>query len=371
MKLAPFVAAALLCSSVASAKDLIEVRVGAMDALSKSDSVTSERFKRGYEAAFFYAFGKYDQKLQKCGYRMSVDFDHFEQEDAAGVQRSAKNLEERGSWIVFAPSRSNHFLLAAKSVTNTPLVSSLANANEVYEQQGPAFTMYPTSSALAQGLLSSIKGKGWGKTYGVAVDRACLVCRDFAASFETAAAGKLKKVFEVDVPGEPPQMDDLIKHLSEQLPEILLLPNYSKNSGYIISALKERFPNLRFLGGDGWGTDEFGFLLRYPIGKEQVGLTARGSLASSKMRQMLKMQSLDSYWSGEALPPSNQSYLISEFVEKITDQLCKTRPTNREVFVSNVRKLPKDFFRTNAGVGVFALKDGTLKFSHRVEGKAL
>ena len=54
----------------------IEVRIAAVAALSVTDSDYSERFKMAYQAGFFYAAGELQNKLEKCGYRIGVDFDY-------------------------------------------------------------------------------------------------------------------------------------------------------------------------------------------------------------------------------------------------------------------------------------------------------
>ena len=75
----------LLCCGAIQANtppESINVKIGLMESLSPTAPSASDRYKRLYESALFYALGENEQKLQKCGYKITSTLAYFDTLDA-------------------------------------------------------------------------------------------------------------------------------------------------------------------------------------------------------------------------------------------------------------------------------------------------
>lgn len=347
----------------AFAKTLTTVRVAAVAALSSSDSDYSERFKAGFQGAFFYGAGETAEALRKCGYRLEFDFSYYASGDAVSISEIAKETVRRGAWLVVAPDRSNEALVAANSVPLTPMVSLLANAKDVSNLRPPFFLASASVEDLAAVAVKHALGSSYGKTYGVAVDPTCRFCVNFEEGFTKRAFGRLEKKFQVDLIGESPDITELLSALRKNKVQFLLLPGYSKQSGFTISKLGSNFPGLKFVGGDGWGDDTYGYIAKYPILAEQSGFSVRGGSSYQKSLEDLQLDTLSLAWRGESIRNSDSMLGIVNLVRKQKDILCRAKPKDREGYKKSLTVLPRDYFINSNVISVLELNGKTLRYS--------
>lgn len=110
---------------------LIAVKIGAMDALSGADSKATERFRKGYEAAFFYAIGSNEKLLKKCGYKVELALEEYPFSDPVAPRDAAARLAAAGAWIILGPTNSKHYIIASQASADTGFVSVMAGARAV------------------------------------------------------------------------------------------------------------------------------------------------------------------------------------------------------------------------------------------------
>jgi hypothetical protein len=223
--------------------------------------------------------------------------------------------------------------------------------------------MYPGVSTLAKASVSEASLRKYGKNFGAFVDASCLSCRDFLDEFTRVSAGKLNRIFSLDSFGEAPDVAKLMAQLRTSQVDFLLLPNYSKFSGSVIRGIQDQFPRLKIVGADGWGDGQFGFLEGYGIKSEIQGISVRGGLPVEQLSERMGVVSLDRSWRGERLRPPVAALAAISFLRRISRDLCRTRPAALPEFRDYLSRQGADHFREMAGVSVYELKDGQLRFS--------
>ena len=358
-----FAAAQFTAPAKAQDQALTTVRIAAVAALSPSDSDYSERFKAGFQGAFFYAAGENAQSLRKCGYKVEFDFYFYASGDAVAPADASKAAVAKGAWLVVAPDRSNEALVAASAVAGSPMVSLLANSKAVTSLRPPFFTASMAIDDLARTAAKHGQKEAYGKAYGVAIDKTCRFCVDFAEAFETIAGKALEKKFEIGLSGESPELSPLANALKRSNVDFLMLPGYSKQSGYTIATLGKEFPKLKFVGGDGWGDDTYGYITKFPILPDQQGFAVRGGRSYEKTLAALDLGQLNLAWKGDSIRNSDAMLGIVSLIRKQREILCRSKPKSRESYIKAMSALPASHFRLSNVVSVLELKGKSLRYA--------
>lgn len=340
-----------------------KVKVGILEGLAVVDSTSSERYRQIFESSLYYALGSVDRELSSCGYQLEVDEEFFDASDKYAAKTAAARLVSRGAWIVFGPRRSDHFIASVEGSGRVPVVSPMAGSRAVSNLRPPVFSMYPGVSKLAKAAVSEVSRRKYGKKFAAFVDASCLACRDFLEEFTRVSTGKLNRIFYLDSFGEAPDVVKLVEQLRTSQVDFLLLPNYSKFSGSVIRGIQDQFPTLKIVGADGWGDGQFGFLEGYGIRPEIQGISVRGGLPADDLSERLGVVSLDRSWRGERLRPPIASLAAISFFRRISKDLCRSRPGSPPALHDYLSKQDADHFREIAGVSIYELKDGQLRFS--------
>ncbi len=344
---------------------LIDVKIGVMESLSPTAPSSSERYKRFLEAAIYYAAGENEAKLNKCGYRLIPSIHYFDSYDIQELLTAGKNLESTNAWIIIGPRRSGHFLIAAKNLNGTPIVSTMANAEEIYQLNKTTFSMYPSAAQLAHNLSKELKA--YGKTYGVVVDVRCKSCTDFANAFSQNHAGKL--VFTHEVASNTPELKALINKIAQHPVDFIVVPNYSDLSGFIIGTVQKHYPKIRYVGADGWGEDSFSFMQGYGVNKTTEGIAIRGGVKKEDKCRKYAVNSLEREINGEIVTPPNSIYALVDSIRILSKDLCESKAKDKPSFAKYLANKPKSHFQKNTTHSIYELKDGKLEFAKYVESK--
>lgn len=337
---------------------LIDVKIGVMESLSPTAPSSSERYKRFLEAAIYYAAGENEAKLNKCGYRLIPSIHYFDSYDIQELLTAGKNLESTNAWIIIGPRRSGHFLIAAKNLEHTPIISTMANADEIYTLNKHTFSMYPTASQLAQKLSKQISS--YGQTYASVVDVRCTPCDNFSNTFTKSYKGT--QAFQHEVASNTPNLKPLLAKLEKDPVDFLVLPNYSELSGYIISEVHKKYPNIKFVGSDGWGEDTFSLMQGYGINKTVKGIAIRSGVQKQDKNQHYRIHSLEREINGETVTPPNSIYAVVESIRTISDDLCESKAKDQKQFTAYMATQPQSHFQKNAIYSLYELKDSKLTF---------
>lgn len=344
-----------------------------MEALAPKDTTSSERFQKEYEYAVQTGKDLTREKLKSCGYEFSDEKVLYDASDALQALELAKKSEGSGSWLIVGPRRSNHYLLAVKGAPETPSVSIMASAKEVYELNTLHLTLAQSNQKMASVLAFQTKSKFKDKKkikFASIVSEDCISCLDFAESY-LAEAQKLgfKKILDHKITGEQPDISDLENFFKDKKPDVVLLPNYSKVSSLLIGKINRWAPGTLFVGGDGWGDNKYGFIHDSPQLKGASGLTIKGFPPVDKGlsyfslgKEILKNPSIASVF-----PASGSAQSLIKVIEGTVDLLCEHKPKNKNEFKTTFLKHGKSQFRNPWGVSVFKLSDGEIVYEKTIK----
>lgn len=357
--------------STANANALTKVQIFHVEALSSKDTDYSTRFKNDYEKTIKTTEALSKRELEKCGYELSSKTIFYDSSDPLQAKEGAEVAQNGGAWLIVGPARSNHYLLAAKGAPITPSVSPLASSEKVFVLGGQHKSLSPSNSqmakAAAEEAMERIKGNGRSKTYSVIVSGECLSCKDFSQQFdEFAKAIGLQKLSEYKVIGKTPELDSIRTSVEKQKPAFILLPNYSKLTAHVLSKLGDVSSRPFFVGGDGWGDSNFGFV-QNSIGIDKaIGFTVRGypptanGIDQFHFGRITKRQNSKN---GDIYLPSSSSALAQlRIIEATMRVLCKYRPKSRGEFKKYFIGKGARFFDSPWGVSVYDLSKGSLKY---------
>jgi len=351
-----------LVASAAQAKT--PVKLAFVEALAPRDSTSSERFQRDYENAISFAKRETAARLAKCGYELQTSTAFY----AAGDPLQAKEVAEKaikdGAWMIVGPRRSNHYLLLAQGAPETPTVSLMASAKEVDALAPLHLSLSPNNAVMAK--VAAVEArKPNRRTYLTVVSEDCVACRDFAESFDTHADSLgMKKLGELKIAGETPDLTGLKDKVTKLNPDIVLAPNYSKSAARIMAALEGIKPKPFFVGGDGWGDDKHGFVQNGEQIPSAEGITVRGlppleigmkSFALGRKMAKAELGNSDAPWSTPGLA-------IVRLIDTTVDLLCSERPSSSAGFVQTFKKRGKVLYSAPWGVSVYRLKNSLLNF---------
>lgn len=344
------------------AKPLLKtVNVGFSEGFSTIDSMASQRYKDNYEAAIYYSLGKNESRLNNCGYKYKIFKEYFEATNFDSVKLSISKLSKENVWIVFGASRGDPFRVSI--INNKVFVSPMAEDDNIYFSNKLAFNMSSGNNNLAFYAVKSLQKLNYGTNYGIFIDSTCSDCISFSKYFNKyATENGLKKSFELYSISDTPDLTNLIKMISQNKIDFLVLPNYSKFSGYVISHLHKKFPSIKFVGSDGWGKGIWSFfpdLLTQT--KDAQGLSVRQSC------DVENINSLNITLNGNDIPPSCVAVYIVKFFDILTDDICKYKPDNVDDFNKIYFKFRKDHFLANHKISLLSIKNGMLKLNNNYE----
>ncbi len=339
------------------ADDNINVAIGALAANDPLATEYNRKSRTAFEGALFYALGRNQEKAARCGYNFSLLFEYYSSDDKLSAFTKQQSLEKQGVWLTVGPDRSDHFIVAAQGAKESVLFSGMASSSEVMKLEYPAVSLAFSNGDTAVELSRAIKHNNYGSTYGIASDKSCKTCTDFSSEF--------KKVFgipkfEADVNENNFSVAVLDEMIAKNKPDFLLLPIYSRLAGRILASLRDKYPNLKSAGNDGWGDDKFSFLTRFPIGENQKGLTVRQGAPTEQLIKIFNASSLFFGTDGEEVHLVPTSSLIQ--VNAITNTvklLCEKKPKSRVEFF-NLMKTRVSHLKAKLPLAVYELKNGAL-----------
>lgn len=359
---------AVLVSSSAFAKDFIPVILGVSEALEISNSTSSERFRSALEAAVYYGLGENEAAFNRCGYRLMIQKEYFESSNLQSATAAGRALSQRGAWVIFGPRRSEHVLALASGASDTAIISPMAETVGLREKAPSAFSMYANSRELATAALHTALREKYGTDFGAIIDARCLACQEFESEFtQLAQAKRLVRQFGIDVYGDQPDLAPLFAALAKQPIHFLLVPNYSMLSGHIIAAVAHKYPHMRFIGANGWGDGQYGFLLQHPIPPHTEGFCVRVGALSNQVARRMDVHSLDYQWQDQQMGPSFTALSAIALIRQLAKDVCAYHPTGRQEYVQKLHSLDAAHFRFQQPLGSYRLKGKTLKFSNFVQ----
>ena len=344
---------------------LIEVKIGLLESLSPKTPSTSDRYKSLNESALYYALGENEKKLHACGYKITASTTYFDTFDALELIAQAKELEQSKVWVIIGPRRSSHFITASKELKETPMISTLANADAIYKSNKLIFSMSPSNAILAKAMTNEIGKNNYGKTYGTVVDVRCDSCNDFAKAFRNYNTNS-KEAFYLEVADNTPDLEKLKENISKHNIDYLLIPNYSELSGFIISEIHKFKPSIKYVGADGWGEKSFSYINGYGISKDAVAMSIKVGVQDSDKDNHFKIYSLDSEVNGSNIKPPYSVYALVELIRVLSDDLCNSSAKSKQDFTKHLALQTSNHFQKSAPYSIYKLSDGQLVFSHYV-----
>ena len=355
-------------AQAAQIKPLIPVRIAFVEALAPRDTTSSVRYQQSYEGTIALASELLEKKLSACGYRFETHTAFYDASDALKAKEFGAKAAEDGSWLIVAPRRSNHYLLLVQGAENVPTASLMASADKVGELGPRHRTLSPINSKMASVAVQEAKRRTKrGARYVSVVSSDCANCVDFAKAFDSVAIGSgLKKHGEILLTGEAVPAD-LREKVTSARPDFVLLPNYSKVSSAVMAAFNDEKSGPIFVGGDGWGDAQYGFVQNGLDVQNVKGITVRGfppvdaGLAAFPLgRKILKTkrQSLS----------FTPDLSILKILEESANALCAKRPKDRNAFRSAFEGKKGNGLNAPWGVSVFELKKGEIHFAKTIGG---
>ena len=358
----------LLASNKTELKPLKKVKISFLEALAPKDTTSSERFQKDYVSAIEIGKRITRQRLSSCGYELDTKTFFYDASDPLQAKEQAEKAVKDGAWLMIGPRRSNHYLLLVKGAQSTPTVSLMASASEVDSLGGLHLSLSPTNPAMAKSAAKEIakrlKSKKT-KTYISVVSEDCISCKDFAVAFEKhASVLKLKKLNEIKIIGDDPETTDIVSVIQEQKPDFVLLPNYSRSSSHIMSAVQKSKYHPIFVGSDGWGDSKFGFIQNNDNIDQIQGFTVRGT---PPVENGIDKLTFKKELASTELPASGPGLGILKAIDSTTEFLCQSKPKDGTAFATSFFKKGRKLFSAPWGVSVFNLKDGNLSFERSLQ----
>ncbi len=355
----------------AEAKPLVPVKITFMEALATKDTTSSERFQKEYEFAIQTGKDLTRDELKKCGYEIVEEKVLYDATDNLQALEQAKKSQAAGTWLIVGPRRSNHYLLAVKGAPDTPSVSIMASAKEVFELDSMHLSLAQSNKQMALVLAKELELKfKKNARYLTIVSNDCVTCLDLAESFDLASKGlKLKKIHELKITGDQPDISSLKKLILKKKPDFVLLPNYSLVSTHLMGIISKWNPKVYFVGGDGWGDAKYGFVHNSPQLSKVNGMTVKGfppvniGLGQFTLgKEILKNPSL-----AAAFPSSGSAQALLKTVQGVAELLCKYKPNDKQEFAQSFKQSGSEYFKNPWGVSVFKLSHGEIVFDKTVD----
>jgi hypothetical protein len=357
-------------SFAADNNKLIPIKLYFLEALAPKDTTSSERFQKEYDFAIQTGKELTKKKFNDCGYELLDSQRLYDASDTLQAMENSRKAQEEGAWLIVGPRRSNHYLLVAKGAESTPTVSTMASSKEVYDLDTSHLTIGQSNNVMAEVLAKETKSKvKKSSKYISIVSEDCLSCMDFSAAFDgTGLTIGLKKLAEMKIVGEQPDAQEIEKFYRKHKSDIVVIPNYSKVSAYIIGLIYKINRKAFFVGGDGWGDNKYGFVHNSPQLKKANGLTVKGFPPADKGLAYFDLgkKILSEPSRAAAFPASGSAQSLLKIIEGVTNLICETKPMNKEQFVSIFNRDGQKYFFNPWGVSVFKLSEGEVIFDKTV-----
>jgi hypothetical protein len=361
----------LFTSSIAlAAPTPTKVKIHFLEALAPKDTTSSERFQKEYESAISTGKTLVAKKLSACGYQIEDSTVFYNASDSIEALEKAKVAEKNATWLIVGPRRSNHYLLLVKGAPDTASISNMASSEEVMKLGKRHLTVAPSNQQMAAAAIETLKKRFASKkpiTYVSVLSEDCVTCVDFAAQFnEHAKRNGLKLLREIKIAGDEPDLVPATAAVSELKPTVVLLPNYSRVTALAIAAIHKVYPSAFYVGGDGWGDANFGFVQNGNDLDKSLGLTVRGFPPTDEALKHFPLGKELLAESNSTLPrPGSGSALaILKIIEGTADLLCKYKPKDEKQFRSVFEKYGKPVFKSPWGVSVYDMKGGNIAFTN-------
>jgi len=349
-------------------KPLVKVKISFLEALAPKDTTSSERFQKDYVSAIDLGKRITQQKLSSCGYELDTKTFFYDASDPLQAKEQAEKAVKDGAWLMIGPRRSNHYLLLVKGAQETPTVSLMASASEIDSLGGLHLSLSPSNPAMAKSAAKEIaqrlKSKK-SKSFISVVSEDCISCKDFALAFEKQASIlKFKKLADIKIISDDPETSNIVATIQELKPDFVLLPNYSRSSSHIMSAVQKSKYHPVFVGSDGWGDSKFGFIQNNDNIDQIKGFTVRGT---PPVENGLNKLSFKKELASTELPASGPGLGILKTIDSTTEFLCQSKPKDTKAFTASFSKKGRKLFSAPWGVSVFNLKDGNLNFERSLQ----
>jgi len=348
---------------------LIQVPVSFQEALAPQDTTSTSRFKEEYKSAIETSLSLLEGEIKKCGYEIKISHEFYGASDPLQARERAAKAQNENTWLIVGPRRSNHYMLTSQGAEKTPSISTMANATTIFELGDLHLTLGTSNQKIAQSLtkIAKEKSKKTNPTYVSIVNEDCVFCLDLSAQFDSAANG-FKKLSEIKVIGDLPDLNKITNELGTLKPDFILLPNYSKPSATVMAHLKDKLPKTFYLSGDGWGTDAFGFVQSGVNLEGAIGYSARGSIPSKDALKSFKAGRtlLKNPTAAKNFSDSNTTLAILKILEGTADILCAKKPKTRDAFISAFQSEARKYMQPTWGVGIYKLENANMSF-YRVE----
>lgn len=346
------------------ANTLIPVPIAFVEALAPRDTTSSVRYQQSYEGTIAVASELLEKKLNRCGYRFETKTAFYDASDALKAKEFGAKAASEGAWLIVSPRRSNHYLLLVQGAEEVPTASLMASSDKVGELGPRHRTLSPINSKMAAIAVQEAKRRTKkGARYVSVISSDCANCVDFAKAFDTAAAtAGLKKDSELLLTGESVAAGELREKVKSARPDFVLLPNYSKVSSAVMAAFNDEKAAPLFVGGDGWGDAQYGFVQNGLDVQNVKGITVRGfppihaGLAAFPLGKDVLKGKLKSLTFTPDLS-------ILRILDETAKTLCSARPKTREDFRTAFEGKQGNGLNAPWGVSIFELKRGEIHFA--------
>jgi ABC-type branched-subunit amino acid transport system substrate-binding protein len=346
------------------ASSLITVPIAFVEALAPRDTTSSVRYQQSYEGTIAVATELLEKKLNRCGYRFETKTAFYDASDALKAKEFGAKAASEGSWLIVSPRRSNHYLLLVQGAEEVPTASLMASSDKVGELGPRHRSLSPINSKMAAIAVQETKLRTKkGARYVSVISSDCANCVDFAKAFETSAAtAGLKKVSEILLTGEAVAAGDLREKVKSARPDFVLLPNYSKVSSAVMAAFNDEKSPPLFVGGDGWGDAQYGFVQNGLDVQNVKGITVRGfpPIHAGLAEFPLGKKILNGKLKGLTFTPDLS---ILRILDETAKTLCFARPKTREAFRIAFEGKQGNGLNAPWGVSIFELKRGEIHFA--------
>ena len=351
----------------AASEKTIPVKIDLVEALSPKDTTSSLRFQKEFDQTIKTGTDALKRKAAGCGYFLETTTSFFDANDPLQAKESGEKSNKSGTWIIVGPRRSNHYLLLAKGSGFTPTVSLMASASEIAEL-GPRHTsLSPQNMQMAKVAARVAKRETKKKAkYISVVSEDCLSCVDFNNSFNKAAAALgLQAVGEFKIKGETPDLKTISEPAPGLNPDFVLVPNFSKVSAQVISALSPKLNKTLFVGSDGWGDSNFGFLQDDAGALSAKGITVRGfppvdqALSQFSLGRAIQKSQMEK-------PTGGPGVAILKALDGITEILCESKPKTKDQFAIAFEKKSAKKLSAPFGVSLYRLERSNISYDSKV-----
>lgn len=328
-----------------------------------NSSTGSTRYKSNFENAVYYALGKNENKINQCGAKYLVHFNYFSANALVEARDLAKSIDQSIYWLLVGPTGAKHMITVSDMMKNTPVFSL---SSSIEGKKNKIISTSRSVNTLAIALARNIGLKGSIKNYGVLIDLDCAECVAFEKSFTNEVKKySINRIFRSESNDFEYQtnLDSLFVNLDKHKKvDALLVPNYSKLSGYVMSQVHAKYPKIIFLGGDGWGNGDWSYLPLFNLPDSIEAFSTRTYLDDT---QKSGINSLDIISGTNILSPSDLSFSVIHLFDEITNLICEKKLTSRSKFINYIEAQNSDFLNKETDMGIYKLHNGKLKF----EGK--